>query len=130
MILYKMFLILLVIVLAETMVRTIRTGRLFKQFQRSDSALNRHKKYARALLFFTTIAVVVIEIGVIVTGREWDFFTAVHLLFALPFGTLVVLLNKTLNGEKFSRHGQVVYFIFIPAFIGAVVTGIPLILNF
>lgn len=126
--LYKLFLILLVIVLAETMVRTIRSGRLFRQFQRSDSALQRHKKCARALLFFTIAVVFGVEIGVIIAGREWDFQTAIHLLFALPFGVSVPLLYTILNGERSAHHTKVAYTCFAMS-IGAIATGIPLILK-
>jgi len=130
MFIYQMFLIILVGVLLRLMFQTVRSGRRFKQFQRSDSALARHKAYARVLLFFTALAVVAIEIGVIVTSREWDMLTVVHLCFALPFGALVVLLNSKLNGEVFAGHGKVVYFLFLPLFICTVATGIPLILRF
>ena len=51
-----------------------------------ETSFNTHRKYGRMLLFFTVATVILIEIGVIVSGNaQWDIFFFIHLVFAIPY---------------------------------------------
>ncbi|MDP3731179.1 MAG: hypothetical protein Q8R34_01645 [bacterium] len=94
-----------------------------------ESSLNSHRKCARILLFFTIVNVILIEVGVIVSGNaQWDLLFFIHLLFAVPYLKLLVLLNTILNGLKTPHHKLWAYAC-LACFIGTIFTGIPLIMR-
>lgn len=89
-----------------------------------------HKWGARILLIITLILVGVIEIGVH-TRKELqhlDGLFFVHLLFAIPFFFLIIIVNLWLTGEKSPFHGMWAYALLV-LFIGMIATGIPLVLR-
>ena len=94
-----------------------------------EASFSNHRKNGRILLFFTIATVILIEIGVIVSGNaKWDLLFFIHLLFAVPYLKLLVLLNTILNGLKTPRHKYWAYACLF-CFTGTIFTGIPLIMR-
>ncbi len=125
------------LVLLHYIWQTARHGRRLAYIKRDDffnrilyeQTLSRHNWYVRITYVVALITVALVEITVRNFEAQYDLLFWIHLLFfAIPcFVTLTLLRFKYTGLKRPDIHGKLIYWGFLPALIGTLLTGIPLL---
>ncbi len=91
--------------------------------------LSEHQKYAKRCFWIVLLAVAVIEPTVRYNHPVYDFLFWIHLcIFAIPCFILLALIRFKYTGLKRPDvHAKLIYWGLLPALIGTLFTGLPLL---
>lgn len=126
----KILIAVVLVVFLYNLFQTVKHGRKYAHvFWSEEVDLANHKKYAKRAFEIAVFAVLVVETVVRFNKPLYDTLFWVHLcFFAIPCFVLLALIRFKYTGLKHPKvHGKFIYYGLLPALVGTLLTGIPLL---